>query len=110
MDINTLRFAFPQIAGSDNGILTGVRPYREYVDGKATDKVLGYSYVVICPSNKYERIVIKVEQAAPVITPEELEQKKDCRIRPVNFEGRFYRDKNGVYAFSAKATAMEVLK
>lgn len=110
MDINSLKFTFQQIAGSDSGILTEVRPYRQYVDGKVTEKVQGYSYVVICPSNKYERVVIKVEQAAPTITPEELEQKKDLKVKPVSFVGRFYKDRNGEYSFSAKATAMEMVK
>ncbi len=70
-----------------------VRQLKEFKDGKTTDKVIGYSYTVVCPSNRYEQLSIKVEQPQPVITQEEIDTKGgSVKVKVKNFEGRFYQN------------------
>lgn len=107
--INQILFTLPQIANGDTLLLTDVAPFKEYVDGKSTDKTIGYRYTCVCPANKYEQITIKVEEAKPILTAEEIAAKGAVKVKPKSFEGRFYRDRNGDYQFTAKAASMEVV-
>lgn len=108
--INKIKITLPQVAGADTVLITSVRQVKEFQDGKSTDKTIGYSYSVVCPSNKYEQINIKVEQAQPVITNEELEAKGGTvKAKVKGFEGKFYQNKNKEVLFSAVATGIEVV-
>lgn len=92
-------------------LIINVREVLEYKDGIKTDKIIGFSYTVVCTSNKFEQFNIKVEQAQPVITPEEIEAKGgSVKAKVKGFEGRFYKQ-NGSnnILFTAKATGIEVL-
>lgn len=53
--------------------LNQVMPRFRYLDGKRTDECLGYVYTVT-NTETYLQIQIFVEQAQPLITPEELEE------------------------------------
>lgn len=101
-----------QVANADWVLLTDVRRYMKYEDNKATDEIAGYRYSVVAPNNKYASFDIKVEGAtAPVISQEELNEKGAVKIKPINFQGGFYRNRNtGEYQFTAKATSIEVMK
>lgn len=99
-----------QVAKTDNLLMVGFKPVKEYIDGKLTEKVIGYNYTVVCPSNKYEQFNIKIEQIEPVIKPEELEVKGGAvKVKVKGFEGRFYQDAQKNVLFTAKAAGIEVL-
>lgn len=100
-----------QVAKGENLIIVGVKPVKEFKDGKKTDNVIGYSYSVVCPSNHYEQFFIKVEQSQPVITPEELDAKGGAiKVKAVKgFTGKFYQNGDKDILFSAKATDIEVI-
>lgn len=97
----SLEFTFEQIANSLNALLLGVRPYNLFVDNKATDQLGGYSYECVLPSNKYERIVVKVPSLPPVIKNDEIDG--EIFITFSGFAGRFYKDRGGNYQLSCKA-------
>lgn len=106
MKISELTFSIEQIAKDDMVIVIGVRKYMEYVDNKASDKVAGYQYEVVCPRAKYASFNIKVAEKKPSITPEEIEENGEISAIPVDFIGKFYRGNDGEYYFTAKASAM----
>lgn len=101
--INEIEISLEQIAKGNTLILVDIAPYKEYVDGKATDKTMGYRYTCVCPDNKFEKITIKVEESKPLLSSEEIALTGTIKVSPLGFEGRFYRDKNGEYILSAKA-------
>ncbi|MEK4206510.1 MULTISPECIES: hypothetical protein [Paenibacillus] len=109
LKINNITFTLTQVANGDTLLCTDVSPVKEFVDGKSTDKIMGFRYSCVCPANKYEQISIKVEEATPTIAADELAAKGTVKVKPKNFEGRFYRDRNGEYQFTAKATTLEVV-
>lgn len=110
IDIAKLVFSLLMVAGSDSVLITEITSIKEFIDKKPTDKILGFSYTVVAPQNKFTEFKIKVEQAAPVITPEELEAKGGTvKAKIKGFEGHFYKDRNGIYQFTSKATAIEVI-
>ncbi len=108
--IESIKITLEQIANGNILLLTDVSPIKEYVDGKPTDKILGFYYHTVCPQNKFEQVRIKVEESMPLITPEELAEKGTIKVAPLNFSASFYRDRNGVYQLSAKAERIEVVK
>lgn len=109
LKINQIIFTLQQIAHGDTLLLTDFFPVKEFIDGKPTDKIIAYRYVCVCPMNKYEQIAIRVEQAEPILTSEELSSKGSLKVKPKGFEGRFYRDRSGEFQFTAKATTLEVV-
>ena len=105
-------FTLLQVAKSNEILVVGVKPYKNYIDGKASDEIAGYKYDVVCPANKYESFSVKIPQATPTITTEMLEAAGgSIKATFKGFEGKFYRDsRSGEYLFTAKATEVEVLK
>ena len=57
-----------EVLGEDF-ILTGIRPYYEYVNGAKTDKQLGFSYEVVLLGHAYEKVSVKIPGVAHI--PEE---------------------------------------
>ena len=85
-------------------IATSVRPYYEFVDGKRTDKVLGYRYDVVLPQHGYEPLAVKVPGAKTL-------DVQDCESILVEFDDlcvRPYVDyrHNNALAVTATATAV----
>lgn len=110
IEITKFIFSLLQVAGSEQVLLTGCLPIKDFVDGKPTDKIIGYRYTLVAPQNKYESFTVKVEQASPAISPEELEAKGGTvKVKIKGFQGRFYRDRNKEYQFTAKAESVEVI-
>lgn len=110
ININKITLTLQQVAGADTILITGVRPMKEFQDGKQTDKVIGYNYSVVCPANKYEAFSIKIEQEKPTITQEELDAKGGTAKAKVKaFEGKFYQNKSKDILFTAKATGIEII-
>ena len=105
-------FSQLQVAKSNEVLVTDVKPYKDYVDGKPSENIAGVKYTALCPANKFESITVKVAQAVPTITTEMLEAAGgSIKATFKGFEGKFYRDsRSGEYLFTAKATEVEVLK
>lgn len=110
ININKVIFTLAQVANSDIVFITEVRPVKEYQEGKPTEKILGYSYTVVCPANKFEAFIIKVEQQQPAITHQELESRGGTvKAKVKGFQGKFYQNKNKEILFTARATEMEIV-
>lgn len=110
MNINKITINLQQVAGADTVLITDVRPVKEFQDGKQTDKIIGYSYSVVCPANKYEAFSIKIEQQQPAISLDELAAKGGTvKAKVKGFEGRFYQNKSKDVLFTAKATGIEIV-
>lgn len=45
------------------------RPVREYVDGKASDTVVGYKYICVLPQMGYAQVAVKVMGAPQLDEP-----------------------------------------
>lgn len=110
--ITSIILTLLQVAKSTEVLVTEVKSYKNYIDGKPSDEIAGYKYEVVCPANKYESFSVKIPQAAPTITTEMLEAAGgSIKATFKGFEGKFYRDsRSGEYLFTAKATEVEVLK
>lgn len=108
--IEDISLTLTQIAKGDVLLLTDISPIKEFIDGKPTGRQLGNRYQCVCPQNKFEHIPIKVEEDVSSIPLEALTEKGTLKISPINFEAKFYRDRNGVYQITAKADKIEVVK
>lgn len=101
-----------QITGNERGeaLLLSVSKGFEYVDGKVTDNVANQKYTVVCPTNGYEKIIVKVKGDKPIITNEQIQEKGgQVKVKLKNLTGRFYRTNSGEYALSAGAEGLEVM-
>ena len=108
--INNIKLELKQVANSEEVILIGVIPFKDYIDGKPSENIAGYKYNVVCPANKYEPLAVKIRQSQPTITNEQIEAAGgSIKVTFVGFEGKFYRTSNGDYAFTAKADRLEVI-
>ena len=110
--ISSLKFSLLMVAKSNEILITDVNPYKEYTDGKPSENIAGDKYTVVCPVNKYESFSVKVRQAQPTITNEQIEAAGgSIEATFIGFEGKFYRDsRSGEYLFTAKAEEVEVIK
>jgi len=107
MRIEDVNLSLEQIANDDVVLLLETRPYYAYVNQQKTDKVEGYTYVCCCPKQKYERIMVKIESSQPIIENDKI--VADTYVSFDGFNGRFYRDRNGVYQLSCKAEAVHLV-
>lgn len=101
-----------QISGNqtNTGFLLGEKPYQLYVNGKPTDKVEGYKYLVVFPDNDYEKYEVKIKGDTPLITDEQIKQKGgQLKVTLKNLTGKIYRTGNGEYALSCSADGIEVI-
>ncbi|MBR1649974.1 MAG: hypothetical protein IJ691_02295 [Lachnospiraceae bacterium] len=101
-----------QVSGNADGtaIMTGISAGYEYVDGKRTDNITHTKIEAVFPTNKYEKITVKVKDLKLPITADQLEQAGgQKKVKFKNLTGRFYRGNSGDYILSASADSMEVL-
>ncbi len=109
MNISKLSIPLEVVTAGAGLILLEVAPYYSYVDGKRTDTMLGYRYLVV-EDKTFEKMSVKIPSSEPAITPETLETAKK-RIM-VAFNGAFarpYRTQNGDYDLSITATGIQIL-
>lgn len=111
MDLKNIKLTFEQVANADHGILIGMRPWIEYVNGEKTDKVLGTQYEVVLPKNGYEKLSVKVP-GSPILTEEEIKDADSViHIGFPGFIGKIYfnrrNNKNEVSAKAAKAMIID---
>ena len=110
MLLTKLQIALGSIIEDANLFLLDVMPYYEYNDGKKTENLLGYRYIVVEDSS-FEKFSVKVPSTVPVINKEQLERSKE-RIR-VTFENGYakpYRTVTGDYDLSFSATGINIIK
>jgi len=112
INIRDISITFQQIAKANSVILTGATDDNEYVDGKPTKKRLGTRYSCVAQQNKYASFTVKVVDAAPIISQENIDSATSpIMISFENFEGRFYKLRtSNDYAFSAKASKANLVK
>lgn len=84
--LKVLTLTMPQVFGDTSAILVGVSDDVEYVDGKPTGRKLGVKYEVVADKMKYLAVTVKVSEAIPIITQEEIETAGAEPVR-VSFEG-----------------------
>jgi hypothetical protein len=88
--------------------LIGVRPFFKYTDGKRTDTQLGFAYEVVLMERAFEKIVVKVEEAAPSIEPERI-TGNGIPVTIDGLEAKVYATvNNGFVNFNASFSAKEV--
>ncbi len=112
MRITDILLNTPQVCGNADGsaIITGISAGYEYVDGKRTDNITHAKVEAVFPSNKYEKITVKVKDLKLPITAEQIEQAGgQKKVKFKNLTGRFYRANSGDYLLSASADSMEVI-
>lgn len=88
-----------------NPLLVDVKPCFVYVDGKKTENIEGYRYIVALPDYELEKIGVKVLGECRIEKPEK-------GYVPVEFEKldmRIYW-RNGDYDISASAEAIKQIK
>lgn len=85
-------------------LLVEVVPAYAYQDGKRTDNVTGYRYVVCLPSHKLEKLGIRIDG------PQQMEQPDGfVEVQIEGLEVTAY-EMQGKIQFSAKATAIRLAK
>lgn len=105
--------SFFQIAESNDAICVGVRPKKEFKDGVASDIINGYSYELVLPHKKFEKITLKI-LGAPLINPELYlaDPHYSVDIRDVkDFQAKWYKTSTmSEYALTCSASGFTVLK
>ena len=92
------------IFGVENVPLIGVSPAREYLDGKPTDKILGY-YYTLATNGKY----INIKVLGDLRIPEELLNASNVvYVEFDNLEFTHYIN-NGYVALAASASDIRIL-
>ena len=94
-------------AKTDKFVLFSVTPAFRYVDGKATEQIEAYRYVIGDPVTCM-RFSVKVPGATAIITPEQVKVAKDAiYVTLTDAYGRIYQtDGNVEISFSAKGIAV----
>ena len=111
MKLKEITLTLEQTTKSSSVLLLGVTTIKRYEDGKITDDVEGYRYTVVCPSNKFEKMTVKIKEKNPSITEEEIEANGGTiSVTFINFEGKFYQDKNKNVCFYATADGVKVIE
>lgn len=104
---NHIDIDLPLLTKGGPAILTDVRDDQEYADEKPTGKRIGTRYEVTILRRKFEKVSVKVPDAAPAITKEDLAAAEELgQSIEVTFEGfvsHFYKERSGDYALTAKA-------
>lgn len=98
-----------QVANSESILIIGVAPIKKWENGVATDITIGHKYKAICPRNGFISFDIKIEGKA-LLTQKEIDDNDgSIEITPINFQGKFFINKNKDVIFVATATGLEVV-
>ena len=92
-------------------ILKSVRPVYVYEDGKRTEKLAGYKYDLVNPTN-YTTFAIKVREDVPLITNEEIDEQGlvavDIPVEGISITP--YRAEFGYLVVSITAPSLQLKK
>lgn len=109
---NMVTLDLKSVANQNYVRITRVNPQFEYADGQRTEKQIGYSYQVLCEANSFEKLLVKVSDTTPVITPEQLADSQEPVYATFSdFVARFYwsnHSKN--WELSCKASKAQIVK
>lgn len=98
------------IEKTDVFALLGVYPVYQYVNGEKIDKIIAWKYSVV-NVDTFERYIVKVAGASPIIAPDLLKSKRDLGakefVRFSNCRLKLYRSQSGSYEDSIKADNVE---
>lgn len=105
--ISSTPVPFEVYAKAEKFLLFSVTPAFRYVDGKATDQIEAYRYVIGDPATCM-RFSVKVPGATAIISPEQVKVAKDAiYVTLTDAFGRIYQtDGNVEISFSAKGIAI----
>lgn len=111
LDLTKIELTAKQMSGNDEGraIATEITPGYEYKDGKKTDNIIYMAVTAVFPSNRYEKLRVKVLDMKLPLTTEQLKTQGEKKIKFKNLRGKLYRTGYGDYAISATADSLEVL-
>ncbi len=113
MKITDVNLTTAQIAGNNEGIgvLLGIAPGYEYVNGKRTDTQSHIKYSGCFTDNNFEKATVKVSGTKEVISKDILTQQAGkIKVKFKNLTGKFYRTSSGEYALSCTADSVEVIQ
>ena len=102
-----------QISGNKtgSGLLIESSDLPEYVDNKATGKIIGRRETIVFPDNKYTKEIVKISNLDNAITNEEIQAAGgSIPVIVKGLTGKIYRTTSGEYAFSFSGDALERVK
>lgn len=105
---NNITLTFEGVAKSDKARLIGIRPLVDF----NTKVQTGFIYEVLLENNGFNKLNIKVESHAPLLSAEQLsETKEPVYIMCQGFESKFYMsDRTKSYELSCKASKVIIAK
>lgn len=103
LNISGLRIA-PECLGKEM-MLTRVKEYYEYVDGKRTDRVKGYTYTVALPEQRFALLGVKIEGEKQMDAP----ASGYTSVQFVGLNVKLYFDNNNRVQVTAKASGIRAL-
>lgn len=110
MNITKLSIPLDIITGDAKLILLEVAPYYSYVDGKRTNTLLGYRYLVV-EDKTFDKMFVKIPSPVPAVTMEMLETaKKRILVTFDNAMAKPYRNQNGDYDLSITASGINIIQ
>lgn len=111
--LRAVRFTELQLFGTDKPtmLLHDEEDLFEYVDGKATEKVIGYKAKVLVAESGMESIIVKMENVKPVLTKEQIQERGGLvKVRFKNLTAKpYFSDREKEYKLSYRAEGLEVL-
>jgi hypothetical protein len=109
MKIENIKFSAEQLANNGRIRCIGVKPYRDYKDGKPEERIAGFSYECVLINNQYEKINVKIA-GAEILANEYFVLNGEPFVEFEGFIGKLYRLNNSVeYALSCKADNMRIV-
>lgn len=110
MMLSKLNIPFNIVIQDANLILVDVKEYYEYQNGKKTDVMLGYKYMVAEDKN-FEKFAVKIPSTTPAITKEQIDAAKErIRVSFTDAIAKPYRTNSGDYDLSISATGISIVK
>ncbi|MEK3728554.1 MULTISPECIES: hypothetical protein [unclassified Lysinibacillus] len=87
------------------------KPNFKYVNGKKTEEIGAYTYVLVLEEFGYEKIEVKIEGNIPLIKPEVFLPKQSIPIKVKDLQSNPYIGKNdGKFYYNFKASSISLNK
>lgn len=113
MKLNYLPYTPNGLNGTEAVPLVGISALTEYVDGKPTDKQIGFSYDILLLDQACEKLRVKVKNLTPICQQEELDTANATAnfivVKFDRLEIKPYSSSNGRIAYTARADSVEVV-
>ena len=87
LKINNLKVDLSSLGS--NFILTGIRPYYKYDNGKRTNEILGQSYEVAIVEQSFEKMNVKIPNLVPLVN---FDSNNLLKVRFTNLQVGLYQD------------------